>query len=172
MSGRRQAGRPDGSGRRRVGRPTIRLAGPADLEQLVELRLTLLSETGDLRPGMDEAGLEAALRAYLAEAVPSGRFVAWVAVADGRLVATSGMVFFERVPYPDNPSGLEAYVMNMYTAPAWRRQGLAAILLERLLDTAKEKGARRVWLTATDEGRPLYLRRGFSGGPPELELRW
>ncbi|WP_375475066.1 hypothetical protein [uncultured Nostoc sp.] len=46
--------------------------------------------------------------------MPQGKFLAWVAEVDSQIVATSGLVFFQRPPYNGNLSGLEAYIMNQY----------------------------------------------------------
>ena len=48
--------------------------------------------------------------------------------------------------------------MNMYTAPEYRRQGIAFHTLDLLVKDAKEQGVLQIALEATDMGRPLYER--------------
>lgn len=43
--------------------------------------------------------------------------------------------------------------MNMYTAPAYRRQGIAYTTLGLLVEEAKKKGISQISLEATDMGR-------------------
>jgi GNAT superfamily N-acetyltransferase len=88
-----------------------------------------------------------------------------VAESNGRLVASSGLCVLRRLPGADNPDGLEGYVLNMYTEPAWRRRGLARDILRRLVALRRERGLARVWLHATDDGRDLYLPRASPGIP-------
>src|SRR4051794_2436412 len=119
----------------------IRFATAGDVESLVSLRVAFLAEVS----GADtaDAALLAALRRYFAAAVPAGEFVAAVAEHDGRVVASSGMVYHRHPPSPGNLAGCEAYVMNMYTLPAWRGRGLATALLARLVDVARAGGCCR-----------------------------
>lgn len=150
----------------------VRRAVASDAAELAELRLELQREAG-LAGEEDRALLGDAYRAYFTARIPTGEFVAWVAKADGRLVATSGLVLTHRPPYPGNPSGLEAYVMNMYTSPGWRGRGLAKAILAELLRFIAGSPARRIWLHATAAGRPLYERAGFAlvSDAGEMELR-
>lgn len=46
--------------------------------------------------------------------------------------------------------------MNMYTAPEYRRQGIAIHTLDLLVKNAKEQGVLQIVLEATDMGRLLY----------------
>lgn len=60
------------------------------------------------------------------------------------------------MPTYHNPSGKKAYIMNMYTAPEYRRQGIAIHTLDLLVKNAKEQGVLQIVLEATDMGRLLY----------------
>jgi len=150
----------------------IRLATLDDAEALVRLRMTFLAEVGNFGEGADAVAVSEAFREYLRRKLPTGEFLAWVAEDAGEIVATSGLVFFERPPNGTSPTGLEAYVMNMYTRPEWRGRGLAAALLDAALARVKQTAARRVWLHATDVGRPVYERAGFVASDSEMELVW
>ena len=60
------------------------------------------------------------------------------------------------MPTYHNPSGKKAYIMNMYTDPSYRRQGIAYKTLDMLVNVSKERGVKQISLEATDMGRPLY----------------
>lgn len=49
----------------------------------------------------------------------------------------------------------------MYTNKDYRRQGIAAKMLEMLIQEAKEKGITEINLDTTKSGRPLYKSCGF-----------
>jgi hypothetical protein len=74
----------------------LRQANLQDLEVLIQLRLELLREASDIKGDSDTANLAEATRKYLSEKMPSGKFLAWVAEVDSQIVATSGLVFFQR----------------------------------------------------------------------------
>lgn len=148
----------------------IRRATLADLEALVALRVALLREMG-AASAADEGLLAAAIRRYLAVELPARRFLAWVAAgADGAVVACGGLVFAQKPPSPQNHSGREAYIMNMYTAPGWRGRGLAARLFAAIVAHARESGAGAIRLHATPDGRGLYARAGFRAVDTEMVL--
>ncbi|MBL8361933.1 MAG: GNAT family N-acetyltransferase [Rubrivivax sp.] len=139
---------------------------------LARLRVALLEETG--------AALDAAERAALLrdnEAFYAGRLAApdwrsWVALFEGEVGAVGTMALWPRPPYPGNPAGLDAYLLNMYTAPARRGRGAATAILGAALDWARGQGARKVVLHATDDGRRLYARHGFVASAQYMELAW
>lgn len=69
-----------------------------------------------------------------------------------------------------NPTGKKAYIMNMYTVPEYRRQGIAIHTLDLLVNDAREQGVSQIALEATDMGRPLYEKYGFVKMEDEMEL--
>ena len=74
------------------------------------------------------------------------------------------------MPTFHNPSGEKAYIMNMYTAPDYRRQGIALKTLDILVKDIKSKGITEISLEATDMGRPLYEKYGFVAADNEMTL--
>jgi GNAT superfamily N-acetyltransferase len=150
----------------------LRQAKLQDLEALIQLRLELLREAGDIKGDSDTANLAEATRKYLGEKMPSGEFLAWVAEVDCQIVATSGLVFFQRPPYNGNLSGLEAYVMNVYTIPMWRGQGIATALLKEIISFVKATEVTRLWLHATEDGKRIYNKLGFVSTSKEMEIVW
>ncbi len=158
----------------------IRRADLDDLDAVVKLRLELLREVGNLRRDAPAARLAEATRRYLADKMPKGEFAAWVAEVDDEIVGISGLVITERPPLADNLSGVEGYVLNMYTIPECRGRGIAAVLLDEIIDFAKGTDARRVWLHATPVARSIYEKAGFvprsagsrTSAVSEMELVW
>jgi len=74
-------------------------------------------------------------------------------------------------PNYSNQSGKVAYIMNMYTLPEYRRQGVAAELLKRTIEGAKACGYSKITLHATDMGRPLYEKFGFRDVQGDMVLK-
>lgn len=81
------------------------------------------------------------------------------------------MSYFQVMPTVHNPTGQKAYLMNMYTAPQYRRQGVAAHTLALLVEDAHRRGVTAISLEATAMGRPLYERFGFVSMEHEMELQ-
>jgi GNAT superfamily N-acetyltransferase len=149
----------------------IRAATVADVETLAALRAAFLAEVSGADP--TDPRLLDALRRYFRVAVPAGEFVAHIAETAETAplaVATGGLVFHRHAPSAKSLDGLEGYVMNMYTAPAWRGRGIAGRLLQLLLANARRRGCARVSLHAVPPARPLYAQAGFAAVDSEMRL--
>jgi len=151
---------------------TIRRAESGDMDELIELRLRLHREAGATIDSAREARIITANRAYLQERLPKGEYLSWVAEADSKVVAISGLIVYHRLPSAHTLATCEAYVVNMYTRPEWRGRGIATALLKEVLQAARSAGARRAWLRATPKGKLLYQKLGFQlmGNVMEVEL--
>lgn len=147
----------------------VREAGLADIPALVALRLQLFCELGELANLEADPALAQATRDHFTAAMQEGNSRSWLVEVDGEAVACGTLAFFRRPPYPGNLSGLEAYLLNMYTRPDWRKQGMARALLEAMTRCARALKLGKLWLHASEEGRPLYERMGFAGNPACLE---
>ncbi|MEH2291211.1 GNAT family N-acetyltransferase [Nostoc sp.] len=150
----------------------LRQANLQDLETLIQLHLELLQEAGEIKGDSDTTNLAEATRKYLGEKMPPGEFLAWIAEVDNQIVATSGLVFFQRPPYNGNLSGLEAYILNVYTIPMWRGQGIATALLKEIISFVRATEAKRLWLHATENGKRIYEKLGFVSTSKEMEMVW
>ncbi len=152
--------------------PEVRRATLHDVEALVQLRLALCKELEGIEEGPALQALEGVTRRYLETKLASGEFRAWLAVEAGEIVSMSGLPLFERPPTAGNMAGLDAYIMNMYTVPAWRRKGLATVLLREMIAFVKGTEARRIWLHASEAGRPVYAAVGFVPKTSMMDLVW
>ena len=141
-----------------------------DIDQIISLRLALLKELGEIKSSQDEALIVTSTRDYLEKALSNNEFISYIAVSNGEFVSISGMVIFKRPPYLENLKGIEAYIMNMYTVPEYRGTGLGKKLLENCIEESKKNGVKRIWLHASEDGKPLYKKMGFTIKNNEMEL--
>jgi GNAT superfamily N-acetyltransferase len=146
----------------------VRRATTADIPTLVDLRFAFV---GEFAP--DEVDDEAArdtVAEYLARALPLESFLAWFVVEGDEVVATGGMVVYERMIRSKGAGvGLEGYILNVYTLPEHRGRGHAVRMMQALLDCARERNIR-LTLLATDAGRRLYEGLGFEND--DRTYRW
>ena len=110
---------------------------------------------------MEQIDLMPSLREYYGKHLADGTFVAWLAVQDGEIIATSGMSFVEKPPYFGCPSGRIGLLSSMFVAREHRRKGIAKELLTRVVNEAREYGCAVVQITASDMGVLLYTDFGF-----------
>ncbi|MDO9538266.1 MAG: GNAT family N-acetyltransferase [Thermoplasmata archaeon] len=147
----------------------FRRATVEDIEILVERRMEMRAEREISLCPIDLGDFRASTRDYFLRHIPDESFIAWVALNEGAMVATSGLCVHNIPPTYGNTSGRVAYLVNMYTVPEYRSQGIAAKLLEHLMDEARNLKCGRVTLNTSKTARPLYEKYGFVDVPDEME---
>ena len=150
--------------------PEYRKASTADIDLLVKTRIEVLLAANGLPSDTDMGEVERQSRAYYEHAIPDGTHTAFLVFDKGQFVGAGGISYYRVMPTYHNPTGRKGYVMNMYTRPAYRRKGIAYHMLDLLVRDAREKGVAFISLEATEAGRPLYEKYGFSAMPGEMEL--
>ena len=143
-----------------------------DLDELVRLRIAFLKEVQQAETRQySEEELSTSLREYLYKNINNDSFVAWLAISNGEIVATSGLCFFEITPGFTLIDGKIAYILNIYTLPEWRGKGIGKQVFDHVLQEAVSRGYKRISLHASDDGRPIYEKFGFRLTGDEMELR-
>jgi GNAT superfamily N-acetyltransferase len=57
--------------------------------------------------------------------------------------------------------GRHGLVINVFTEPEWRRQGIGELLMKEIIQWSREEKIDRLVLHASDYGKNLYQRLGF-----------
>jgi GNAT superfamily N-acetyltransferase len=109
-------------------------------------------------------GLDTMVEAFVPwviEKMRAGEYLGWFAVAeDGAIAAGAGLWLMDWPPHMIGP-GSRGNILNVYTEPGYRRQGLARRLTETAIDWCRAYGIGTVILHASEEGRELYRSLGF-----------
>ena len=134
-------------------------ATPDDLETLVRTRMEVLRAANGLDDSADMSRVEAQTRVYYQQCWDT--HAALLVYKDETVVGTGGVSFYRVMPTCMNPTGQKAYIMNMYTAPDYRRRGIARKTLDMLVQECRRRGVDFITLEATAAGRPLYESYGF-----------
>lgn len=141
-----------------------------DIEELVRTRIIVLRAANKLSDNVDMSLVKQESYEYYKRALETGEHIAYLIYDNEKFIGAGGVSFYQVMPTYHNPSGRKAYIMNMYTAPEYRRQGIAYRTLDLLVKAAKEQGVSQIALEATDMGRPLYEKYGFVKMEDEMEL--
>jgi GNAT superfamily N-acetyltransferase len=142
---------------------SYRAATLDDLETLAALRWEMQIEgDSDL---VEAAGRETYIATYCAEMraeMQRGRLCAWIAEAESQPVASVSLIWWVVPPTIQHPRRRRGQVSNVYTRPAYRRQGISRQLMLLLLEHAHAQGIQRLVLWASEMGAPLYASLGFA----------
>ncbi|MFX0124642.1 MAG: GNAT family N-acetyltransferase [Candidatus Hodarchaeota archaeon] len=149
----------------------IRRASLDDVTSLVRFRIALFKEMKWLKGEKEEEEtFGKACEHYFNQFIPQNEFLSWIAENNGEIIAVSGLVFFQKPPSPGNNSGKEAYIMNMYTLPKWRKKGIASRLLKEIVNHLKKEDIISISLHTTEVGRSVYESFGFTLLVNEMKL--
>jgi GNAT superfamily N-acetyltransferase len=139
-----------------------------DAENIVRHRRAMFSDMGY----RDQAALDAmcaAFRPWLAARMAAGEYLAWMArTADGRAAGGLGLWLMDWPPHMIGAGARRGNILNVYTEPEFRRQGIARRLMRTALEWCRGNSIAAVILHASAEGRALYESLGFQ---PTNEMR-
>ena len=141
-----------------------------DIDELVRTRIIVLRAANKLTDDEDMSVVEEKSYAYYRRALETGEHIAYLVYDNGAFIGAGGVSFYQIMPTYHNPTGKKAYIMNMYTASEYRRQGIAFHTLDLLVKDARKQGILQITLEATEMGRPLYEKYGFVKMEDEMEL--
>ena len=142
----------------------------ADIDELVRTRIIVLRAANKLSNDVDMSLVEKESYEYYKRALETGEYIAYLVYDNGAFVGAGGVSFYQVMSTYHNPAGKKTYIMNMYTAPEYRRQGIAIHTLDLLVKDVRKQGVSQIALEATEMGRPLYEKYGFVKMEDEMEL--
>ena len=148
----------------------VERAGIERLDELMAWRETVLREVFSIPEDADLGSLLAANRTYYERELPGNGHVACLASIDGHVVGCGGICLQGELPSPDNPSGKNAYLRNVYTVPAMRGAGVGKAVVGWLVGEARRLGAGKVYLESSEAGKRLYADVGFAPLPAMYHL--
>lgn len=148
----------------------IRKAELSDLDLLLKWRMTVLREVFSIPADHPTEDLERENCRYYQTALPAGTHIACFACAGHQIVGCGGVCIYQEMPSPDNPDGRCAYLMNIYTRPDVRKQGIGETIINWLVGQATQQNISKIYLETSDAGKKLYEKMGFT---PMLDmLKW
>lgn len=139
----------------------IKKVGLSELDELMQWREIVLREVFAIPQEQSMSELLAENRKYYERSLETGRHTACFAYVDGKVIGCGGVCYYQEMPSPDTPNGTCAYLMNIYTAPTMRGNGVGKAIIAWLILDAKNIGATKIYLEASDNAYSLYQEMGF-----------
>ena len=132
-----------------------------DIPELVRLRILYMIDDFGAITNEEREGMEKQLPGYF-ERELGKKLIAFVARAEGRLVAAAYLLIIEKPANPFFLNGLDSEVLSVYTEEEYRGKGICTNLMKQMIAYAAEHKISRIDLIATDEGYPIYRKLGFT----------
>lgn len=131
-----------------------------DISELVRLRIAYMIDDFGSITDHERKCMEEHLPDYYKRKLGK-ELIAFVARADGRLVAAAYLLIIEKPANPSLLNGLDSEVLSVYTEKDFRGRGICSQLMKNMIDYAKEHKICRIDLVATKDGYPVYKKLGF-----------
>lgn len=135
-----------------------RIASKEDMNLLMQSRLEMLKVVNDL-PSDYVFSDEFVTKSK--EYFEKGNQITVLAI-EKKVVGCASLCCIDLMPTFSHPTGKRAHLMNVYTSSQYRRRGIAYQMLNMLICQARENGVTEISLDATEMGRPLYKKCGFT----------
>lgn len=150
----------------------VKKAFDADLELLMTWRMRVLSEVFSDSENPDWETIRRNNESYYREHLANGTHTACFAMNedDGEIIGCGGICYQREMPSPDNLTGTNGYLMNIYTLPEYRGQGVGRRIVEFLIADAKNKGTEKIYLESSKAAKHMYEELGFVDMPDYMKL--
>ena len=135
-------------------------ANKDDIAELVRLRIAYMIDDFGSITDAEKAAMEKQLPDYFQRKLGT-ELIAFVARAEGRLVAAAYLLIMEKPANPFFPNGMDSEVLSVYTEEEYRGKGICTQLMKNMIAYAKEHELSRIDLVATEDGYPIYKKLGF-----------
>lgn len=136
-----------------------RFADTNDLDLLVQLRLDFIEAD---RENEQYDIIKENCYSYFQTSLQNGFCDVILAEAEEIIVGTGVVFYYNSVPSTFNITGKNAYVTSMYVKEEYRRKGIATTILRQLIDVANKKDYPIIMLNASEMGKALYRKLGFT----------
>ncbi len=146
----------------------IRKVKLSDIEMLLDNRLEFVCS---IRNIANKEEFRIQTREYLKKHIEDDSLLSFIAVDDGKIVASCILCIYETLPVPSCLNGRTGLLLNVYTLKEYRHKGLAYDLLTQLIDEAKSLKVGKIQLDYTDDGYHLYKKLGFVELDREMVLK-
>lgn len=147
-------------------------ASVSDIDILTEIRIEVLKVANKLSCDVDMSLIEKESYKYYENCFKKDEHVAYLVYDKDIIAGCGGVSFYQVMPTYSNPYGTNAYIMNMYTRPEYRRKGIARKTLDLLVQEAKKRAIRKISLEATAMGRYVYIKYGFIEMKDEMQYQF
>jgi GNAT superfamily N-acetyltransferase len=141
-------------------RHEIRIATPEDAALVAQQRRLMFDEAGHYDTDKLMA-MEVRFRVWVHDMLERGEYRGYLLTCDGLVAAGAGLWIQEGIVNPNDLSGRQGYIGNVYTLPPYRRRGFARELMRQILDWCRAHEIHRVVLYPTEQARALYQSLGF-----------
>jgi len=136
--------------------------GVDDLNLFIKLRIDFLSETNKELTETNKEFIINSLEKYYKEHLLKNEFIGIICEYNSIIVSTAYLAISEKPANYHFINGKIGTLLNVYTYPEYRKNGISTKIMEIIIKEAKEQNVSEIELIATEDGEKIYFKFGFS----------
>ena len=133
-----------------------------DLDLFIKLRIDFLSETNKELTETNKEFIINSLEKYYKEHLLKNEFIGIICEYNSIIVSTAFLAISEKPANYHFINGKIGTLLNVYTYPKYRKNGISTKIMEIIIKEAKEQNVSEIELIATEDGEKIYFKFGFS----------
>jgi GNAT superfamily N-acetyltransferase len=135
--------------------------GENDLDIFIKLRLDFLSELNKDLTEESKLSIKDSLKRYYLKYLKLNDFIGIICEYNSAVISSAFLAINEKPANSHFVNGRVGTLLNVYTYPEYRKNGIAGKILEIIIKEAKEQYVSEIELMATNDGERLYYKLGF-----------
>jgi len=136
-----------------------------DLDLFIKLRLDFLFEMNkEMNKDMTEKNKELimdSLKKYFDKYLLKNEFIGIICEYSGNVISTAFLAINEKPANYYFINGRIGTLLNVYTYPEYRKNGISTFIIEKIMEEAKKENVSEIELIATNDGEKIYRKLGF-----------
>lgn len=132
-----------------------------DMDLFVKLRLDFLSERAKEKTEQNKELIIDSLKEYYIKSLNRNEFIGIICEYNKNVISTAFLAINEKPANNNFTNGKVGTLLNVYTYPEYRKNGLAANIIKIIVEEAKKQNVSEIELLATDDGEKIYKKFDF-----------
>ena len=149
---------------------TYHVASSENLDLLVQMRVEFIQ---DMHPEYSDEKMKerrSGVEAYVATQYASGSYIGFWGENDGTVVCSGALLVYHLPPLNGKEGRKIGHVLNFFTRKEHRKKGYGLGLMSFMKEYARDHGFSRLFLNATEDGYPLYVKAGYTDANRAMEF--
>jgi len=127
----------------------------------IQLRLDFINEFHKDVDETEKEKLRTSLQNYFDRHIKNDELIGIVCEYDKRIISVAYLIIGEWPPNRTFINGKIGTLLNVYTYPEYRKNGIATNIIKRIIEEAKKQNVSIISLLATEDGEKVYKKLGF-----------
>jgi len=134
---------------------------PDDRDLFIRLRLDFINEFHKDVDEIEKEKIKTSLQNYFDRHIKNDEFIGIICEYDKKTISAAYLIIDEWPPNRTFINGKIGTLLNVYTYPEYRKNGIVTNVIKMIIEEAKKQNVSIINLLATEDGENVYKKLGF-----------